>query len=158
MARLSDEVKAKKLQKAKELYITGKFSMAFIADTVDIKVETLKDWADKGNWDSLKTNTLMSVRQIQQMILKCAEDIQLGVKPIATPDQLSKLVAAFEKITDKDKYVASLYDAFTILFDHIMMKAQDEKNMKKRELIIKIAQDITGFTEEVITKALKDND
>lgn len=158
MARLSDLEKAKKEQRAKELYITGKFSISFIADTVDIKAETLKDWAKKGNWDSLKTNTLISVKQIQQMILKCAEDIQNGNKPIVSPDQLSKLVAAYEKITDKDKYIASLYDAFSVLLDFIMSKAQEEKNMKKRDVIISFAQEVGNYTDDVISKLLKDHD
>lgn len=157
MARLTDVERAKKLQQAKELYITGKFSLAFIAETVGIAIDTLKEWIKKNNWEALKTNTVFSVRQIQQMILKCAEDIQLGAKPIATPDQLAKLVSAYEKITDKDKMVASLLDAYGVLFDIIMAEAQAEKN-KKREELIAFAQKVTLYTDKVISKALQENE
>lgn len=157
MARLSDVDRNKKTNQAKDLYVKG-FSLSFISETVSVKAETIKVWAKDGKWDRLKTSTTISADSIRQMLMKCAEDISKGDKPIASPDQLSKLVSAFEKLTDKDKRIASLYDAYSVLLDCIMLDAQNEKNEKKRQSLIDFAQKLLGFTDKVIKTAQDSNE
>ena len=152
MARITDLERTLKKNKARDYYLKNSFSLSHIAELVSVKTDTLKDWIEDERWDKLKTKTITHPKHIQQMILKCAEDIFYDRPPKHSPDELAKLVSAYEKL-DTDMFREMYFmEAFSLMMNLMQDKMKEERDIDKRGELIERSKYLGELTEELLIK------
>jgi predicted transcriptional regulator len=121
MARLTKAQINKKKSEGKRLYTKG-FELEQIADILDLTIDTVKKYADKGDWEHSRQLNNMSPDELRHMILECMADIKEGKQPRYSPDQISKLAASFEKLSDSRKRLYNESSALMNFMDWCMIK------------------------------------
>lgn len=154
MARMTTQEQEKKLQQAKELYISG-FAIPFVADTVSVKSETLRKWIDTHQWDNLRRAKLITPSEIQNAILQTFAELKEGKDPKISADKISKLASAYEKLSDRQVAIGYMIDSFSELQKFILSKAQSALIKSKKEKYIHLAQEVQAVTEELLQQKFK---
>ncbi len=154
MARLTNKQKDIKLSQGRNLYIKG-FSLQTISEIIEISVDSLKKWRDENDWEEAKELSNISPSEIKGLILETVKDIKEGKKPKYKADDISKLVAAFDKITDKRKQAIYTMESFNDFSNWILGKAAKSKGKKRQELI-DLTQTIRTQQDEYVSHLLQD--
>lgn len=153
--RLTKKESDRKKRQGKRMFING-FSRAEIADIIDVHIETVKRWYKQYEWQDAKDIHSFSVSEVKEEILKSFVALKNGQEPKVSPDKLSKIVAAFEKLTDKKKNLAFMYDNFEELSDAILKDGLSERSKKNREEKLEIAKYVRGVMDDVVSKTYKE--
>lgn len=158
MGRLSNEVIEKKKIDGKELYIKG-LSVQAISGIIDISTSTVNKWKRDGNWIEAKKLNNLSISELKNEILTTFQALKKGETPNITADQLSKIVSAFEKISDKKKNLAYMYESFKTLSSQLAENVTISK-AKEKDFRLKAYQyarkTMDALTEELYTETLNE--
>ncbi len=155
MARLKASDADYKKSQGKELFVKG-FTITNISGIIGIGVKTLGKWRDEDNWDEEKDLASLKPSNIRRLTLKCALAIEQG-KPLPyKADDVSKIVAAFDRITDSKKKAVYTMESFDGFSSHILEKAGKNTGKKREDLLNKL-KDIRPFFDEYVTELLQND-
>lgn len=153
MARLTAAESDYKKSQAKDLFVKG-FSITNISEIIGIGMKSLGKWRDDGNWDEEKELAALKPSNIRRLTLKAALAIEKGEELPYSPDQISKIVAAFDRITDGKKkavYTMESIDGFS----SFMLEKAAKSEGKKREILLTKLKEVRPFFDEYINELLQ---
>ena len=143
-------IKTRKKEWAKLLFLRTNKTQGEIADTVGVAQKTLSKWKTSEHWDMLKSSFIITkeeeLRRIYQQINELNDAIakrEEGSR-YANPseaDTLSKLAAAAKNL-ERDLSIADIIDVFIIFTDWL------------REIDIEKARDVTELQDAFIKHRL----
>lgn len=155
MARLTAVESDYKKTQAKELFVKG-FTIANISEIIGIGVKTLGKWRDVGKWNEEKDLAALKPSNIRRLTFKCALAIEKGEELPYKADDISKIVAAFDRITDSKKKAVYSMESLDGFSSYMLEKA-GKNTGKNREEILKKLQEIRPYFDEWITELLQDD-
>lgn len=152
MSALEKELKQ---SQAKSLYVKG-FSLQAICEITKVTVKTLANWRDENNWEEEKDLASLKPSVIKNMTLKCAVAITEGNKLPYNADQISKIVSAFDKVTDSRKIAVYAMETGDQFSNFLIEKAANLKG-QKRENLLEFLQENRVLFDEFITQLLQND-
>lgn len=153
--RMTKKESDKKKRQGKRMFING-FSNDEIADVLEVHIETISRWAKKDEWQETKDIHSLSISELKQETLRSFAALKNGETPKVSPDQLSKLSTTFEKLSDKKKNLAYMYDNYEELSDAILKDALSERSKKKREEKLELSKYVRAVMDQVVNKTYKE--
>ena len=156
MARLTAVEADYKRSQGKELFTKG-FSIANISEMIGIGVKTLGKWREEGKWDDEKELQTLKPSTIRKLTLRSAQAIERGEPLPYKVDEITKVVAAFDRITDHDKiavYTMESIDGFT----NFILEREGQSSGKKRETYMELIKTIRPYFDMYITDLLQNKD
>lgn len=155
MARFNKQEKTAKISYAKKLYVKG-FDLQTIADMLSVAPSTIYKWAKENDFEIAKKASLISINEVRNAILTTYEQMQQGNKPTMTPDQISKLVNSFEKLSPSQKSITWVTEGFERLTESFLQEIQQQKSEKKKEQIYNHLKVARKHMDSVMTKLQKE--
>lgn len=155
MARLTAAESDYKKSQAKELFVKG-FTVANIAEIIGISAKTLGNWRAAHKWDEEKEISALKPSNIRRLTLKMALAIEKGEPLPYKSDDISKVVAAFDRITDSKKIAVYTMESFDGFSSHILVKA-GENTGKKREALLELLKAVRPHFDSYITDLLQND-
>ena len=155
MARLKAADADYKKSQGKELFVKG-FTITNISEIIGIGVKTLGKWRDENKWDEEKELASLKPSNIRKLTLKMALAIDKGEPLPYKADDVSKVVAAFDRITDSKKiavYTMESIDGFS----SFMLEKAGKNTGKKREELLNKLKEMRPFFDEYITELLQND-
>lgn len=153
--RMSALDKELKMSQAKSLFVKG-FSIQSISEITGVGAKTLASWRDNNNWEEEKDLASLTPTSIRNLTLKCAVAIQEG-KPLPySADQISKIVSAFEKISDTRKIAVYTMEALNNFSNYMVEKAAKQKGATREE-ILDFSQESRVHFDGFITELLQND-
>lgn len=153
--RLTKAAAEKKKREGKRMYING-IPLAEIAEILEIYIDTVKSWRRAGDWDEAKNVHSISIGELKEQILQSFVDMKEGKTPKMSPDQLSKIAAAFEKLTDKKKNLAYMHDNYEALTDELIKRATQAKTKKDKDERLEMVKYVRVVMDAVVTQTYKE--
>ncbi|HAO08197.1 MAG TPA: hypothetical protein DCQ50_14705 [Chryseobacterium sp.] len=155
MARLTAAESDYKKSQGKELFLKG-FTIANISEIIGIGIKTLGNWRNDGNWDDEKELSALKPSNIRKLTLKCALAIEQG-KPLPyKADDVVKVVAAFDRITDSKKIAVYTMESVDGFSSHMLEKA-GKNTGKKRDELLELLKLIRPHFDEYVTELLQND-
>ncbi|MDV4024240.1 hypothetical protein CMT52_07805 [Elizabethkingia anophelis] len=155
MARLKAADADYKKSQGKDLFVKG-FNITNISEIIGIGVKTLGKWRDDGKWDEEKELAALKPSNIRRLTLKCALAIQNGEPLPYKADDISKVVAAFDRITDSKKIAVYTMESIDGFCSH-MLELAGKSQGKKREDILNRLKDIRVDFDNYISELLQND-
>lgn len=155
MARLKAADADYKKSQGKELFVKG-FTITNISEIIGIGVKTLGKWRDEDKWDEEKELASLKPSNIRKLTLKMALAIEKGEPLPYKADDVSKVVAAFDRITDSKKIAVYSMESLDGFSSYMLEKAG--KNIgKKRDALLDLIKEIRPHFDEYITELLQND-
>lgn len=155
MARLKAADADYKKSQGKELFVKG-FTITNISEIIGIGVKTLGKWRDEDKWDEEKELASLKPSTIRKLTLKMALAIEKGEPLPYKADDISKVVAAFDRITDSKKVAVYSMESIDGFSSYMLEKAG--KNIgKKRDALLDLIKEIRPHFDEYITELLQND-
>lgn len=145
-----------KKSQAKSLYIKG-FGVSNISEITGVGIKTLSSWRDADLWDDEKELNALKPSTVRNLTLKCALAIEKGEPLPYKADDVVKIVAAFDRITDSKKKLVYSMESFDAWCDFMLEKAAKSTGAKRQQLLEKVQNARPDF-DEYITFLLHQND
>ncbi len=155
MARMTTLERNQKQSDCKKLFLAG-FSLPNIKDITGITVKTLSKWRDEFLWEDEKELLSVKPSEIRKLTLKQAVAISKGETLPYKSDDISKIVAAFDRITDHRKIAVYSMESIDN-FSSFMLKKAGKSKGKKREEILNMIKSVRPYFDEFITELLQDD-
>lgn len=155
MARLTAAVADYKKSQGRELFVKG-FTIANIAGIIGIGEKTLGKWRKDNAWDEEKDLAALKPSNIRRLTLKMALAVERGEELPYKADDVSKIVAAFDRITDNKKIAVYTMESLDGFSSHMLAKAAQNSG-KKREDILSIIKAIRPYFDDYITELLQND-
>lgn len=155
MARLRREDRIEKQSQGRQLYASG-FSFVDISKILGVTPKTLSNWAEEDNWEEERELSSIKPSVMKRLTLQCALAIQKGEPLPYKADDISNIVAAFDRITDSRKkavYTMESVDGFT---EYMLNKAGKAKG-KNQEELLDLIKTIRPYFDAYITQLLQDD-
>jgi len=150
MPKLSKiELDAKK-QEGRNLFVK-KFDFIQISKLIKVSTRTLSKWSKEEGWEELKKMQDLSISSLKNQILETFHDMKSGRTPKLTSDEISKLASAFEKLSDRKKHLAYMYDSFQELIAELAKEVTLAKG-KDKESKLEIYKYIAVLMEKLTSK------
>jgi len=153
--RLTKKESDTKKRQGKRMFING-FTPVEIADILEVHIETIKRWKKQGDWQKEKDVHSLSISELKRETLQTFADMKEGKTPKLSPDQLSKLAATFDKLSDKKKALAYMYENFEMLSDAILKDALSERKKATREQKLETAKYVREMMEDLTSATYKE--
>ncbi len=155
MARMTTLERNQKQSDCKKLFLAG-FSLPNIKDITGITVKTLSKWRDEFLWEDEKELLSVKPSEIRKLTLKQAVAISKGETLPYKSDDISKIVAAFDRITDHRKIAVYSMESIDN-FSSFMLKKAGKAKGKKREEILSMIKNVRPYFDEFITELLQND-
>ncbi|MDO4225813.1 MAG: hypothetical protein Q4C75_07975 [Bergeyella zoohelcum] len=133
MARLTAAESDYKKSQGKELYIKG-FSLTNIAEILGVSIKTLSKWRDDGKWEEERELSALKPSNIRRLTLKSALAIEKGEPLPYKADDISKIVAAFDRITDSKRTAVYTMESIDGFCSFMLEKAAKNTGKKREEI------------------------
>jgi transposase len=153
--RLTKKESDTKKRQGKRMFING-FSRQEISEILEVHIETVKRWHKKEEWQKEKDVHSLSVSELKRETLQTFADMKEGKTPKLSPDQLSKLASTFDKLSDKKKALAYMYENYELLSDAILKDALSERSKAKKESKLETAKYVREMMEALTSKTYKE--
>ena len=155
MARLTSAEADYKKSQGRELFVKG-FSITNISEIIGIGVKTLGKWREEYQWDDEKELSSLKPSNIRRLTLKMALAIQNNEPLPYKADDISKVVAAFDRITDSKKIAVYTMESVDGFSSYILEKA-GQNTGKKRESLLDLIKEIRPHFDSYITELLQND-
>lgn len=155
MARLTAAESDYKKSQARELFVKG-FSITNISEIIGIGTKTLGNWRAAQNWDEEKEISALKPSNIRRLTLKMALAIEKGEDLPYKADDISKVVAAFDRITDTKKIAVYTMESIDGFSSYVLQRAAQNTG-KKRDEILTIIKTIRPLFDDYITELLQND-
>jgi len=150
--RLKNDDRDQKMTQGKTLFVRG-FSLQTIADIIGMRIETVQRWKQTEGWQAQKDLYNISPSEIKTLILENVRALKEGKEMHYKADDISKLTAAFDKISDRRKQAIYTIETFNAFCDWLLEKAAQSKG-KKRAWYIDYTQSLRTLQEEYLNTLL----
>lgn len=153
--RMSSVERDYKMSQGRQLFVKG-FSLPNISEIIGVGEKTLRDWRDGDKWEEEKELSSLKPSNIRKLTLKCALAIEKGEELPYSPDAISKIVAAFDRIADSRKiavYTMESLDGFCEFQTELAAKSIG----KKRDEILENLKSIRVHFDRYITELLQND-
>ncbi|QIY83399.1 hypothetical protein HER18_07580 [Chryseobacterium sp. NEB161] len=155
MARLKAADADYKKSQGKELFVKG-FTITNISEIIGIGVKTLGKWRDEDKWDEEKELASLKPSTIRKLTLKMALAIEKGEPLPYKADDVSKVVAAFDRITDSKKVAVYTMESIDGFCSYMLEKAG--KNIgKKRDSLLELIKEVRPHFDSYVTELLQND-
>ncbi len=144
-----------KKSQARDLFIKG-FTLQTISEITGVSIKTLASWRDKDDWEHEKELNTIRPSEIKKMILQYVVAVKNGEAPPYKADDLSKISAAFDRLSDKRKKAVYSMETVDDFCGWLLTKAATEKG-KKRETSLTQLKEIRVHFDTYITQLLQDD-
>jgi hypothetical protein len=151
--RMTSAERDYKKSQSKDLYIKG-FTLTNISEIIGVGIKTLSGWRDMDNWEKEKELNNIRPSEIKRLILEYVRDIKNGETPLYKADDLSKISAAFDRITDARKKAVYTMESIDGFCQHMVVQA-GKNTGKKREELIDIIKLIRPYFDKYVTELLQ---
>lgn len=128
-----------KNHKEKSFFVKG-FTITNISEIIGIGVKTLGKWRDEDKWDEEKELASLKPSNIRKLTLKMALAIDKGEPLPYKADDVSKVVAAFDRITDSKKIAVYTMESIDGFSSFMLEKAGKNTGKKREELLNKLKE------------------
>lgn len=155
MARLKAADADYKKSQGKELFVKG-FTITNISEIIGIGVKTLGKWRDEDKWDEEKELASLKPSNIRKLTLKMALAIEKGEPLPYKADDVSKVVAAFDRITDSKKIAVYTMESLDGFSSYMLEKA-GKNTGKKREIILDLIKEIRPHFDAYVSELLQND-
>ena len=155
MARLKAADADYKKSQGKELFVKG-FTITNISEIIGIGVKTLGKWRDEDKWDEEKELASLKPSNIRKLTLKMALAIDKGEPLPYKADDVSKVVAAFDRITDSKKIAVYTMESLDGFSSYMLEKA-GKNTGKKREIILDLIKEIRPHFDAYVSELLQND-
>lgn len=155
MARLTAVESDYKKSQAKELFIKN-FSISNISEMVCVGLKTIAKWRDENDWQQEKDLNSLTPSSIRNLTLRCALAIEKGEPLPYKADDISKIVAAFDKVTDKKKVAVYTMQSFNS-FSSYMLELAGKETGKKRTELLEFIQSIRPHLDAYTSQLLRND-
>lgn len=153
--RLTKKESDQKKRQGKRMFING-FSVDEIASILEVHIETIKRWKKQYDWQKEKDVHSLSISELKRETLQTFADMKEGKTPKLSPDQLSKLAATFDKLSDKKKALAYMYENFELLSDALLKDALSERKKADKEKKLEMAKYVREMMEDLTSATYKE--
>lgn len=151
--RMTNAQRDLKKSQARDLFIKG-FSLQTISEITEVGIKTLGSWRDADNWEHEKELNTIRPTEIKKMILEYVVAVKNGKAPPYKADDLSKISAAFDRLSDKRK--KAVYSMETVDdFCSWLLDRAAKRNGKKREEALNQLKEIRVHFDAYITQLLQ---
>lgn len=154
MPRISKQQRQTKINYAKNLYIKG-FDTSTIADILGFSKRTIDNWAKEFDFEQAKRAASISISEIRNEILNTYQAMKKGQSPAMSPDQISKLVASFDKLSISQKSLTWVIEAYELLTDSFLKDIQNSNSDKQKNLKFNILKQVRLQCDKVISNLQK---
>ncbi|MFV0231808.1 phage terminase small subunit-related protein [Empedobacter sp.] len=154
--RMTSAERDYKRSEAKKLYVLG-LALLNISEIIGVGEKTLRNWKELDNWEEEKDISSIKPSEIKKMILQYVLDVKNGITPRYKADDLSKVVAAWDRMDDYKKKVVNAMETFDEFADDMMLVA-GQSTGKKREETLNNLKVMRPYFDKYITKLLSEND
>lgn len=155
MARLTASEADYKKSQGKDLFVKG-FNITNISEIIGIGAKTLGKWRNEGKWDEEKDLASLKPSNIRRLTLKCAVAIEKGEPLPYKADDISKIVAAFDRITDSKKIAVYTMESIDGFCSYMLEKA-GKNTGKKRETLLEQLKEIRPHFDAYVTELLQND-
>lgn len=142
-----------KQSQGKDLFIKG-FSIANISEIIGVGIKTLGDWREKGDWDKEKELNNIRPSEIKKLILQYVMDIKNGDTPLYKADDLAKVAAAFDRISDARKKAVYTMESIDAFCQYMVVQA-GKNTGKKREEFIDLLKAVRPHFDKYVNELLQ---
>lgn len=139
----------------KDLFIKG-FSLTNISEIIGVGVKTLSGWRDEDKWQDEKDLNSLKPSTIRNLTLKIALAMERGESLPYKADDVSKTVAAFERISDSKKKVVYTMESIDGFSQYMVVEAGKNTGKKREELLDHI-KTIRPFFDKYIAELLQND-
>lgn len=154
MPKFKKQTRDDKINNAKRLYVKG-FDLQFISEVIEVSLTTLEKWAKENDFETARRASQISISEIRNEILNTYEVMKNGGKPTMSPDQISKLVASFEKLTPSQKSLTWIIEAFEMLTESYLEEIKNSNNNAEKNKNFDILKTVRTHCDKVISKITK---
>jgi hypothetical protein len=116
---------------------------------------TIENWAKEFDFEQAKRVASISISEIRNEILNTYEAMKKGDTPKMSPDQISKLVASFDKISTTQKSLTWIIEAYELLTDSFLSEIQSMKSEKQKEKKYNTLKTVRLQCDKVVSKLQK---
>lgn len=155
MARLKAADADYKKSQGKELFVKG-FTITNISEIIGIGIKTLAKWRDEDDWEEEKELASLKPSNIRKLTLKMALAIEKGEKLPYKADDVSKVVAAFDRITDSKKIAVYTMESIDGFSSYMLEKA-GKNTGKKRDALLDLIKEIRPHFDAYVTELLQND-
>ncbi len=155
MARLTASESDYKKSQGKELFVKG-FTISNISEIIGIGLKTLGKWRDEGNWEDEKDLASLKPSNIRKLTLKMALAVERGEELPYKADDISKIVAAFDRITDSKKIAVYTMESIDN-FSSYMLEQAGKSTGKKRETLLQVLKTIRPHFDNYVSELLQND-
>ena len=149
---MTKEKRIEKQSQGRQLYASG-FNLIDIAQIIGVTHKTLRSWAEKDLWEEERELASLKPSTMKRLTLKCALAIQNGEPLPYKADDISKIVAAFDRIADSRKkavYTMESVDQFT----HFLLNMAAKQKEAERKKTLEIIKSVRPYFDKYITQLL----
>ncbi|SMO42476.1 Putative ATPase subunit of terminase (gpP-like) [Flavobacterium resistens] len=144
-----------KKSQGKDLFVKG-FSMTNIAEIIDVGIKTLSKWREDYNWQDEKDLNSLKPSTIRNLTLKMALAIEKGEPLPYKADDVSKIVAAFDRISDSKKKAVYTMESIDGFSQWMIVQAGNNTGKKRDELLEEI-KTIRPYFDRYVTELLQND-
>ncbi len=155
MARYSNLEHEEKQSQGKQLFAKS-FSLKEISKLLNVTEKTLRGWRDKYKWQEEKELAALKPSRIKRLILESVMAIEKGEPLPYKADDISKIVAAFDRITDNRKVAVYTMESLDNLTNFSLELAAKTKG-KNRQRILEQIKGMRLLSDKFISKLLQDD-
>lgn len=155
MARMTSAEADYKKSQGRELFVKG-FALANISTIIGVGEKTLGKWRKENAWDDEKELSSLKPSNIRRLTLKMALAVQNNEALPYKADDISKIVAAFDRITDNKKIAVYTMESIDGFSSHMLEKAGQSIG-KKREEVLNLLKTIRPYFDEYISELLQND-
>lgn len=144
-----------KQAQGRRMYVAG-FDLVDIVKILGVSEKTLRKWKDEDLWEDEKELAAMKPARLKRLTLECALAIERKEPLPYKADDISKIVAAFDRITDSRKVALYSMESMDCLTNFILEQAGKERG-QQRERLIDLIKEVRPLMDKYITMLLQND-
>lgn len=145
-----------KRREGKRMYVKNGLALLEVATVLEVHIDTVRRWHKNDQWEKAKNMQVISIDGLKEEILNTFNEIKAGKTPKMSADQISKLVASFEKLSDKNKNLAYCIENYELLTDELIQKISEARGEKEKQYRMDIVKYVRAAQTKVIDTLYKD--
>jgi transposase len=149
MGRLTATQKEQKMREAKNLYMRG-YNITEVSGAIQVGPKAIRSWITENKWAEEREYAKMTVKDLINKIKRTLHEIAEGKKAKISPDDLSKLAKAIERLEDPEKSLRFAIPAFEALSASLYQDMREEPSAQGKELAMIVYQRTRAACDKII--------
>lgn len=154
--RLPKSQSDKKRREGKRMYVKNGLTLQEISEICEVYIDTVKRWHRLDKWEQAKNLQVISIDGLREELLNTFNLMKIGKTPKMSPDQISKLVSAFEKLSDKNRNLAYCIENYELLTDKLIRKVSEAVGEKEKKRLMDLTKYVRILCTEIVDELYKE--